>query len=112
MSNNNMTKLENITSLFDFFEKVKINKNYKRLGIFTFTQRTGVKQLEYQDAENWIRNWIKNNKKNDNDPKPTTCSSIVSVLNQYLDDVEFVIKKEEEFEIKKNAVVPSSAVVT
>ena len=68
--------MKKITSLFDFFQKVKTDDRYKEVARFAYTYRSSASptRFRYVDAELWIKEWIKSN-------KDDTCKRMVDYLN-------------------------------
>ena len=68
-----------ITSLWDFFETVKIDKRYERLAIIAL-QRCGWgfgDNSTYEMAKNWINDWIREN-------QGSTCDRMTAYLNDQI----------------------------
>lgn len=72
--------MKQITSLFDYFQKVKRDKRYEKVAIKAYqesdfgSRRAGGWLL----AKEWIDNWTRNNVKLDSD---STCERMVRYLN-------------------------------
>jgi hypothetical protein len=78
--------MKHITSLFDYFQKVKRDKRYEKVAIYAYqnfefgSRRPG----GWDEAKNWIDNWTKNNvtnKANGTDEQ-NTCERMVRYLNE------------------------------
>ena len=81
--------MEKITSFFDFLQKVKKDKRYERLIIYTYKKHTRYSigdtgNLAYELSKNWVIGWIKCNPINGVDD----CKTIIDYLNS---NIEFII---------------------
>ena len=71
--------MKRITSLFDFFEKVKTDKRYETLAIIAY-QRSGITPLDdssFDKAKKWLNGWVEEN-------KGKSCERMVSYLNDQI----------------------------
>ena len=71
--------MKKITSLFDFFQKVKTDDRYKEVARYGYTyySNRNPTRFRYEDAENWIKEWVKSN-------KDDTCQRMVTFLNEQM----------------------------
>ena len=68
--------MKKLTSLFDFFERVKRDKRYEKLAIYAYSSSGwGGRTTDYKVAETWIENWVKENTKD-------SCKAMVDYLNK------------------------------
>jgi hypothetical protein len=89
--------MKKITSLFDFFQKVKTDKRYEEVARYAYTYNIGTSptRFRYVDAERWIKEWIKNNESD-------TCKAMVLYLNECM--VKIYPSEYEDLELLKNLV--------
>ena len=73
--------MKQITSLFDYFQKVKRDKRYEKVAIYAYQNSDyGIRRGGgWNDAKNWIENWTKSNVKEHSD---NTCERMVRYLNE------------------------------
>ena len=69
--------MKKLTSLFDFFERVKRDKKYEKLATYAYSRSgwSNGRTIDYKVAETWIEKWIKENTKD-------SCKGMVDYLNK------------------------------
>lgn len=73
--------MKELTSLFDYFEKVRRDKRYELVAIKAYQESDfGSRRAGgWTEAKNWIDNWINANVRENGDD---TCSRMVNYLNK------------------------------
>lgn len=88
--------MKKITSLFDFFKKVKTDKRYEKVAVQAYSVNGWpIYPLKYENAEKWIKEWIKSN--NDD-----TCRRMVNFLNDCMSQLYPTEVKSDNWIISSN----------
>ena len=75
--------MEKITSMFDFYQKVKKDKRYEKLAAYSYKEAGNYGETSYEEAKKWMDNWIDNNK------HCCTCSEMVEYLNNNIPNITY-----------------------
>ena len=86
--------MDKITSIFDFYQKLKKDKRYGYVLIAGHIRNTGDrlnpnKTIALEEAKRWLEKWISTAVGKDKDTRFDTCISMVEYLNDKIDDVIF-----------------------
>ena len=81
--------MTSLTSMADFYFKVKTDKRYEALLLYTKDHsRTGRNvQHDFENAIKWIEKWITDNPKV-MDSSPCPCCIVIEVMNRNMDLME------------------------
>ena len=84
--------MDKITSIFDFYQKLKKDKRYGYVLIAGRIMNTGDglnpnKTIALEEAKRWLEKWISTTVGKDKGTRFDTCISMVEYLNNRIDDV-------------------------
>ena len=76
--------MDDITSLFDLFNKAKTDERYRRLAVLTYEDHYGGRG-DFEKAKHWFENWAV---RNVDSARFKTCRRMVDHINTFIHRVE------------------------